>query len=107
MITRLQGYAIKKITGALNEGTGIVYCLSLSLRLKAKFKLKGIILNFDLEFLCWLVVMLISQQPCSKVVMARVRRVRLAQGQARQTKSNKENRYVIKVMKLNVEQGRR
>jgi hypothetical protein len=32
---------------------------------------------------------LISQQPCSKVGMARVRRVRLAKGQARQTKSNK------------------
>jgi hypothetical protein len=37
--------------------------------------------------------------------MARVRRMRLAQGQARQTKSNKENRYVIKVnvMRLNTE----
>ncbi len=44
-----------------------------------------------------------QQQPCSKVVMARVRRLRLAQGQARQTKSNKENRYVIKVMRLNTE----
>ncbi len=35
--------------------------------------------------------------------MARARRYRLAQGQARQTKSNKENRYVIKVMRLNTE----
>jgi hypothetical protein len=38
--------------------------------------------------------------------MARVRRYRLAQGQARQTKSNKENRYVIKVMRLNTKHGR-
>jgi hypothetical protein len=40
--------------------------------------------------------------------MARVRRYKLAQGQARQTKSNKENRYVIKikVMRLNVKHGR-
>jgi hypothetical protein len=37
--------------------------------------------------------------------MARVRRYRLAQGQARQTKSNKENRYVIKVMSFNKEGG--
>jgi hypothetical protein len=43
--------------------------------------------------------MLISQQPCGKVRMARVRRLRLAQGQVRQMKSNKEKRYVIKVMK--------
>ena len=41
------------------------------------------------------------------LVMARVRRYRLAQGQARQTKSNKENGYVIKVlvMRLNREGG--
>jgi hypothetical protein len=44
--------------------------------------------------------MLISQQPCGKVVMARVRRLRLAQGQTRQTKSNKENRYVIKIVRF-------
>ncbi len=50
--------------------------------------------------------MLISQQPCGKVGMARVRRLMLAQGQqVRQTKSNKENRYVIKVMRLNTEGG--
>ncbi len=39
-------------------------------------------------------LMLISQQPCGKVVIARVRKLRLAQGQARQTKSNKENRLL-------------
>ncbi len=49
--------------------------------------------------------MLISQQPCGKVVMARVRRLRLAQGKARQTKSNKENRYVIKVMRFKTGNG--
>jgi hypothetical protein len=37
------------------------------------------------------------------MVMARVHRYRLAQGQASQTKSNKENRYVIKIMRLNKE----
>jgi hypothetical protein len=36
----------------------------------------------------------------SKVVMARVRKYRQAQGQARQTKSKKENRYEIKVTRL-------
>jgi hypothetical protein len=38
--------------------------------------------------------------------MARVRRYRQAQGQARQAKSKKENRYVIKVMRYEVEHGR-
>ncbi len=37
--------------------------------------------------------------------MTRVRRYRLAQGQARQTKSKKENRYVIIVMKVRGEGG--
>ncbi len=36
---------------------------------------------------------------------ARVCKYRLAQGQARQTKSKKENKYVIKVMRLNKEGG--
>ncbi len=49
--------------------------------------------------------MLISQQPCGKVRMARVRRLMLAQEQVRQTKSNKENGYMIKVMRLNKEGG--
>jgi hypothetical protein len=39
------------------------------------------------------------------MVRARVRKYRLAQGQARQTKSKKENRYVIKVMRLNKKEG--
>jgi hypothetical protein len=38
-------------------------------------------------------------------VRARVREYRLAQGQDRQTNSKKENRYVIKVMRLNKEGG--
>jgi hypothetical protein len=37
--------------------------------------------------------------------MARVRGYRLAQGQARQTKSKKENKDVIKVIRLNKEGG--
>ncbi len=37
------------------------------------------------------------------VVMARVRKHRQAQGQARQMKGNRENRYVIKVVRLNRE----
>ncbi len=36
---------------------------------------------------------------CSKVVLARVRKCRQAQGQARQTESKRENWYVIKVIK--------
>jgi hypothetical protein len=52
--------------------------------------------------------MLISQHPCSKVVSARVRKWGLAQGQDRQTKSNKEAKqthtYVIKVIRF--KQGR-
>ncbi len=40
------------------------------------------------------------------VVMARVRKHRQAQWQARQAKSKKQNRYVIKVMRLNTEDGR-
>ncbi len=39
------------------------------------------------------------------MVIAKVRKYRLAQGQARQTKSKKENRYVIKVMWLNKKKG--
>ncbi len=39
------------------------------------------------------------------VVRTRVCKYRLAQGQARQTKSKKENRYVIEVMRLNKERG--
>jgi hypothetical protein len=35
--------------------------------------------------------------------MAKVRGLRLAREQATQTKSNKENRYVIKVIRLNTE----
>ncbi len=39
------------------------------------------------------------------VVMARVRKRRQAQRQARQAKCKMENRYVIKVMRLNREGG--
>ncbi len=38
---------------------------------------------------------------------ARVREYRLVQGQARQTKSKKENRYVIKVMRFKQQTGKR
>ncbi len=50
-------------------------------------------------------IMLISQHPRSSGVSARVRKSRASQGQARQTKSNRENWYVIKVMKSNREGG--
>ena len=58
-------------------------------------------------YLLFIVLISQQQQPCGKVVMARVRRLRFAQGQARPTKSNKENGYVIKikVMRLNREGG--
>ncbi len=46
---------------------------------------------------------LISQHPCSKGASARVRKSKskASQGQARQTKSNNENWYVIKVKVMN------
>jgi hypothetical protein len=37
---------------------------------------------------------------------ARVREYRLAQGQARQAKSKKENKYVIKVMRFKLQTGK-
>jgi hypothetical protein len=39
------------------------------------------------------------------MVMARIRKRRQAQRQEKQAKSNKENNYVIKVMRLNIRKG--
>ncbi len=52
-----------------------------------------------------LLALLIRQHPCSNGVSARVRKSNAGQGQARQTKSNRENRYVIKVMNEHREGG--
>ncbi len=49
--------------------------------------------------------MLISQHTVGLGAKTRVREHRLAQRQARQAKGKMENRYVIKVMKLNREGG--
>jgi hypothetical protein len=49
--------------------------------------------------------MLISQHPCSNGVSVRISKTKTCQGQARQTKSNRENRYVIKVTNEHREGG--
>jgi hypothetical protein len=47
--------------------------------------------------------MLISQQPCSKVVSARVRKWGLPKGKQDRRKSKKENWYMIKVVRFKQE----